>query len=272
MLTLPDSITISDPSGNHQNEWAALIAELQSLGVKTNALGQSTGMELCFTTDGLMLRRECSKAAESIIVDFASDAFLYRLQRGGGRKQPLARAIGLKPGYLPLVLDATAGLGRDGFILASLGCRVILCERSAIIYALLRDGLTRAAADPRLKAITNRISLYLSDTFTLLPTLTPDPPEVIYLDPMFPQRTKSALVKKEMRMVRVVVGEDSDTELLLQEVLNYAGNRVVCKRPIQATPIECPIRPDFAITTPRHRFDIYRLHPQEATQGLGVKF
>lgn len=227
-------------------------------------------MELCFSHKGLVLQ-EHSGRAESILVDFASDTFLYRLQKGGGRRQPLARAAGLQPGYSPLVLDATAGLGRDGFILASLGCRVILCERSAIVHALLHDGLTRAAIDPRLSLIANRITLYGGDCRTLLPTLPTElRPDTIYLDPMFPGRgKKSALIKKEMRIVRTVVGDDQDTSALLQAAIEHATKRVVCKRPIQAPPLELPPqdgvpqrRPDFAISTPKHRFDIYLPSPR----------
>lgn len=256
MLTQPDCLAITDPSGRYPTESAALTAELRSQGITLCPEPLPSGLELCFTPEGLMLRGGDRGRSEALIVDFANDTFLYRLRHGGGRKQPLARAIGLKPDYSPLVLDATAGLGRDGFLLAALGCRVTLCERSALIHALLRDGLARAACDPRLGAIAGRIRLYPGDALTLLPTLAQDRPEVIYLDPMFPHRTKSALVKKEMRLVRLVVGGDSDTNDLLREALAHAGKRVVCKRPIQAAPLAGP-RPDFAITTPRHRFDIY---------------
>jgi len=221
-------------------------------------------LELCFSPQGLRLKEKVVKG-ESIIVDFASASFLYRLLRGGGRKQALARAIGLKPGYNPSVIDATAGLGRDGFILAALGCQVGLCERSAAIAALLADGLRRAATDPRLSAIAARIALYQGDSRHYLPSLPTDKrPEVIYLDPMFPSRgKKSALIKKEMRLVRKVVGDDEDTAELLRTALSYAGKRVVCKRPIEADPLSedgqqgRALGPDFAITTPNHRFDVY---------------
>lgn len=221
-------------------------------------------LELCLSPQGLRLGEKAVRG-ESIIVDFASASFLYRLRRGGGRKQALARAIGLKPGYNPSVIDATAGLGRDGFILAALGCQVGLCERSAAIAALLADGLRRAATDPRLSAIAARIDLYRGDSRQYLPTLPADRrPEVIYLDPMFPCRDKkSALIKKEMRLVRKVVGDDEDTAELLQTALTYASKRVVCKRPIEAKPLSGDgpqggeRRPDFAITTPNHRFDVY---------------
>ena len=234
----------------------ALATSLAAQGISVSQGLQAHGMELCFSQQGLKLQEKGGRA-ESIIVDFGSDTFIYRLLKGGGRRQPMARAIGLQPGYSPLVLDATAGLGRDGFVLASLGCRVICCERSAIIHALLEDGLKRADADPRLSAIVSRIRLYAGDSREVLPMLTLEQhPEVIYLDPMFPSRTKkSALVKKEMRMIRAMVGDDQDTSDLLQAAIAHAGKRVVCKRPILAAPLTG--KPDFAITTPKHRFDIY---------------
>lgn len=242
----------------------ALATSLRSQGITVSNTLPPFGMELCFTAKGLILRGNQNRA-ESIIIDFSSDSFIYRLMKGGGRKQPMARAIGLKPGYSPLILDATAGLGRDGFILASLGCRLILCERSAIIHALLRDGLTRAGDDPRLSPIVSRITLYAGDSLKLMAELTQEHrPDVIYLDPMFPHRTKSALVKKEMRILRAMVGDDPDIGTLLQEAIAYAGKRIVCKRPTQAPPLVVPSlngadgrQPDFAITTPKHRFDIF---------------
>lgn len=234
-----------------------MTAELAARGLAVNAQPEPSGLILCFGPNGLSLQGGRAGGGETISVDFGSVSFLYRMLKGGGRKQPLARAMGLRPGYSPLILDATAGLGRDGFLLAALGCRVILCERSPIIHALLRDGLKRAAGDPRLSAITGLLRLYGGDSSQLLPMLADEyHPEVIYLDPMFPHRTKSALVKKEMRLVRTVVGDDPDTSSLLHAAISLAGKRVVCKRPIQALIIEGP-RPDFAIRTPKHRFDIY---------------
>lgn len=257
MPTLPALLSITDPDGLHPQEAAALADSLRAQGVAVVAPALSCTMELRFTAAGLTLLQPGRGGGKSVRVDFTSDSFLYRLAKGGGRKQPLARAMGLKPGYSPRILDATAGLGRDGFLLAALGCRVTLCERSPILAALLHDGLQRAAADPRLQEIVERIDLQLGDTIRLLPDLAlRERPEVISLDPMFPHRTKSALVKQEMRLVRDLVGEDQDSSELLAVALTHAGKRVVCKRPIQAPPLTGPA-PDFAITTPKHRFDVY---------------
>jgi len=201
-----------------------------------------------------------------IYADFRSPSFKYRLTRGGGRKQALARAIGLKHNAAPLVFDATAGLGRDGFVMAALGCQVIMCERSEVIHALLEDGLRRAAQDPEYKIICRRITLYCGPSQKVLSKICQTRrPDVIYLDPMFPHRQKSALVKKEMRALRAVVGDDQDSNELLQKVLQEATRqhdngrtqRVVCKRPAQAPILGGPPKPDFAITTKKHRFDVY---------------
>jgi len=253
---MPTHLAITDPEGCSPQQAVALRAELQAKGITLVEAGESDALELRFTGNGLSLHQTGKGERCAIMVDFVSDSFLYRLDRGGGRKQPLARAMGLKPGHSPSILDATAGLGRDGFLLAALGCQVTLCERSPIIHALLRDGLARAAADPRLADTVSRITLHGGDSRQLLLVHRP---QVVSLDPMFPHRSKSALVKKEMRVVRAVVGEDPDSGDLLEAALQQAERRVVCKRPIQA-PTLPGRQPDFAITTPKHRFDIYLQH------------
>ncbi|MFW8600847.1 class I SAM-dependent methyltransferase [Desulfobacterota bacterium M19] len=194
---------------------------------------------------------------QPVSVDFSSPSFKYRLRRGGGRNQPLARALGLKHGASPLVLDAAAGLGRDGFIIAALGCRVIMCERSPLIHKLLTDGLRRALEDRELARIAGRIRLCEGDCRILLTNLTGDEiPQVIYLDPMFPHRRKSALVKNEMRVLQAVAGEDLDSTELLNAAVHTGCRRIVCKRPARAAPLGSH-RPDFAVKTLKHRFDVY---------------
>ena len=257
----PTTIWIHDPTASQAQRVEELSARLRRAGIKT-ATGPGPGLGLWFDAQGLSLRATQNGREETVRVDFGSDAFLYRLRHGGGRRQPLGRAVGLKPGHSPRVLDATAGLGRDAFILAALGCEVILCERSAIIFALLEDGLQRAARDHRLSEIAGRLSLQAADSLQLMAKLkTGEAPEVIYLDPMFPPRGKTALVKKEMRLVRAATGDDDDPASLLDPARHCAGQRVVCKRPATAPPLSGRPAPDFAITTPRHRFDVYLVNP-----------
>ena len=153
------------------------------------------------------------------------------------------------------MLDATAGLGRDSFMLASMGCHVHMMERSAIVAALLKDGIRRAKNIPDLTDIIGRITLTASNSYSL--TSLPFPPDVIYLDPMYPHRTKSALVKKEMRLVRALVGDDHDASELLSWALSNKTERVVVKRPKGAAKLlESPL-PSFVIKSKNSRFDVY---------------
>lgn len=183
-----------------------------------------------------------------IYVDFVNGKLGYRNKHGGGRKQPLAKAIGLKSGNNPQVLDATAGLGKDGFILAGLGCQVQMIERSPVVAALLYDGLQRLGNPTNLQLIHQDTKDYLS--------ISVSKPDVIYLDPMFPHRKKSALVKKEMQILQIIIGEDADAINLLTFALNHANKRVVVKRPKTANSIN-NLAPTFCINNVNTRFDIY---------------
>ena len=117
----------------------------ERFGLRLLKCPPGTGFYLCLTAQGLELREAGPDAPGPVRVEFAAGAMAHRLRFGGGRGQPLARAVGIKPGFTPIIWDATAGLGRDGFVLASLGCEVTLCERSAPLAAMLADGLQRAA-------------------------------------------------------------------------------------------------------------------------------
>ena len=93
----------------------------------------------------------------SIHVDFLSGALAHRRQYGGGRGQAIAKAIGLKQGMpVPSVLDATAGLGKDAYILACLGCNITLIERSPFVAELVKDAIDRAEDDEAFQDILKR--------------------------------------------------------------------------------------------------------------------
>ena len=193
-----------------------------------------------------------------MIVDFVGGALGHRLRFGGGRGQPLARAIGIKPGFDPGVWDATAGLGRDAFVIASLGCQVTLCERSPVLAALLDDGLQRAALNAEIgKWVESRMTLRFGDSAKLLAELAEaDRPDTVYLDPMYPAGKSSVLVKKEIRAVQQLVGEDQDSLPLLETALNVAKRRVVVKRPHRAGPLH-DRKPATSIESKKTRYDIY---------------
>ncbi len=217
---------------------------------------------LVLTEQRLELRQLGANAPGPVSVNFIAGTAAHRRQFGGGRGQPLARAAGLKGGALPTVIDATAGLGQDAFVLASLGCRVQLVERSPIIAALLQDGLCRAAQNPEIGSwVKERLCLCQADGREYLRGLSENQrPEVVYLDPMYPHRRKTALTGKEMRLLRQLVGDDHDASELLAAALVCARRRVVVKRPRLASALTGPL-PDAQIIAPHTRFDLYFITP-----------
>jgi 16S rRNA (guanine1516-N2)-methyltransferase len=213
---------------------------------------------LVYTEKGLELRAlgvQSNPPATPLRGDFISGNTGYRLARGGGIHQPLARAVGLKPGIRPTIIDATAGLGVDGFILASLGCQVTMIERSAVMGALLADALQRAASHPATRDAAGRITLCPGSAREILVGLEQQP-DCIYLDPMYPHRRGSALNKQEMRTIRELVGDDQDAADLLETALTIATKRVVVKRP-KGAPLLNARCPSHAIEMKNSRFDVY---------------
>ncbi|MBA8841958.1 class I SAM-dependent methyltransferase [Ochrobactrum sp. RH2CCR150] len=190
-----------------------------------------------------------------LVVDFVGGAVGHRFRSGEGRGQALAKAVGLTRGVTPEIVDATAGLGRDAFLLASLGARVTLIERSETMHALLADGLARAAAEGGQYAeIVGRMTLLHGDSCELLPDLKP---QVVLVDPMHPPRGNTALVKKEMRQIREIVGTDPDAEKLMQVALEAALNRVVLKWPLRAEPMVGLRKPSHQILGKSTRYDVF---------------
>jgi 16S rRNA (guanine1516-N2)-methyltransferase len=171
----------------------------------------------------------------SLRCDFVGGAVQHRLRFGGGRGQDLPKAAGFKPGINPHIIDATAGLGRDAFLLASLGATVTMIERSTEMHALLHDGMARALDAGGVTAeIISRMKLIHGDAIQLLPGLSA---KIVLVDPMHPPRNKSALVKAEMRQIRAIVGIDDDQTRLMQTALAHASRRVVLKWPAKAAPL-----------------------------------
>ena len=238
------------------SEVPARDGELDALRPRLADVAFPAPFALVLTELRLELRKLDEPKLGAVYVDFVEGAVAHRRKFGGGRGQSIAKAVGLKSGAMPTVVDATAGLGRDAFVLASLGCKVTLIERSPVVAALLQDGLTRAGQDPEIGPwVRERMQLLQGPAVETLLTLT-ERPEVIYLDPMFPHKQKSALVKKEMRVFQSLVGPDLDADGLLEPARQLATKRVVVKRPDYAPPLADIATPN-AVVTKGHRFDIY---------------
>lgn len=196
------------------------------------------------------------KSCGEVYVDFLKGAFGFRRQRLQGQAQPLAKAVGFKPDSPTLIVDLTAGLGRDTFILASLGCKVIAVERNPVVFALLRDGLKRALASDETHHAASRISLINAEAADAHRQIK-ETPETVYLDPMYPHKKKSASVKKEMKLIRALVGDDPDSAMLFEAAKSQNPKRIAVKRPAGAPPLLPTPAPSTVIKTPKHRFDIY---------------
>ena len=226
----------------------------------------SSQFALVLTEAHLELRKLDEPKLGSIYVDLVGGAVGHRRKFGGGKGQAIAKAAGLNKGATPTVLDATAGLGRDAFVLASLGCRVQMVERHPVVAALLDDGLARAKQDKEIGHwVSDRMSLIHASSHDALDKLSQDDsfvkPDIVYLDPMYPHpenKKKSALVKKEMRVFQSLVGADNDADDLITPALALASKRVVVKRPDYA-PWLGGEKPSMAIETKKNRFDVYVL-------------
>ena len=228
--------------GDERDERRRRLAD--RLGIPASPASDLTGPQLIldYVENQLELRERGSRPGHGLSVDVES----HRLRpspQNLSHRQPLPRAIGRRG---LRVVDATAGLGEDAMLLAQMGYDVTAIERSPVIAALLRDGLQRGGPP---------LVLIEGDATEVIPGLDPRP-EVIYIDPMFPpKRKRSALASKKNRLIRAVVGEDSDAATLLDVALQAALLRVVVKRPMWAPPLRA--RPDHACSGKLARYDVY---------------
>jgi 16S rRNA (guanine1516-N2)-methyltransferase len=219
--------------------------------------------DLHVSPSGVRLYPRDRKVHGPIQVDFLSGVNNHRRRFGGGNGQAIAKAVGVSGRFYPTVLDMTAGLGGDSFVLASLGCTVKLFERNPVIACLLADGITRAHQvidqSNSLVDIMNRFAFTEADSLSLLDKpIGSDDYDVVYLDPMFPNRSKSAKVKKEMQAFQKIVGPDSDADVLVDKALQLARYRVVIKRPVVAGYL-ADRKPSYSLSGKNTRFDIFAL-------------
>ena len=217
---------------------------------------------LIYQKKGLSLAQISTDNSFLICANFHGDTIKYRRQKGGGKKEMIAKAVGLSGASSLNILDATCGLGGDAFIMASLGGNITMTERVAEVYALVKDALKQAEewgrdTDPELIAIINRMHLINADAKEYMLTASPTcRPDVIYLDPMFPPRKKSAKVKKDMSVFHNLVGTDNDSHEMLPLALSCALKRVVVKRP-RVAPTLSSKKANYSFKGKSNRYDVY---------------
>jgi len=215
-----------------------------------SALPQPEHPDLSLVRRGDRLEIHDATADAPVFVDFVAGSVARRVLGIGRRKHPLARAVG-RTTPLPHVLDATAGLGRDAFVLACLGYHVLAVERNAAIHALLADGVARLLASDRADLVVDRLVVEHGECRDYLARA----PEVVYLDPMFPESGKAALAKKEMQLFQKLLGSERDSADLLAAARAAATVRVVVKRPRRAEPLARD--PSYSVAGTKVRWDVY---------------
>lgn len=230
-----------------------------------DAKNLAEGLYLFEQSGELSLRQVGKKAPGPVTVDFLTGAVAHRRKYGGGKGQAIAKAVGVSSAYKPSVLDVTAGLGRDAFVLATLGCRVDMVERHPVVYSLLNNGLQRAKhgeGAEEIADIVERMTLRFGHGPDVMSVWLAsvkagaEQPDIVYLDPMFPHSKSTADVKKEMKVFRALVGADLDEADLFQAAFELARCRVVVKRP-KGAPDLANQEPSYVLAGKANRFDIY---------------
>ena len=179
---------------------------------------------------------------------------LPRLRHGRLQQELLVKAARIKGATEPTAIDCTAGLGEDSLLLAAAGFSVTMFERDAMIAALLADALERAAADPRLADIVSRMTLVAGDSLAGLAELDFEP-DVVFLDPMFPARTKSAAVKKKFQLLHHLEQPCEEEDALVKAALAAHPRKVVIKRPAKG-PHLAGMKPSYSIQGKAVRYDV----------------
>jgi 16S rRNA (guanine1516-N2)-methyltransferase len=247
------SVSVHAINSMFQNQAVALAGQLQLPCTESDFMLE-VGDALCLRAviDGEIVRLQ---------PDFVTGVLDWRRKHGGGRGEPVVRAIWGKNQQAPTVFDGTGGLARDGFVLAAAGCTVFARERNPIIAALVTDALQRARdyaaqqSDAELAGILSRLQYQHGDTASWLAQAMPGSIDVIYLDPMFPPRPGKAKVKKDMQILQRLAEFGLGDELLAP-ARAIARQRVVVKRPDYAAPL-ANTKPSGAVPAGANRFDIY---------------
>ena len=205
------------------------------------------GLSLEMAEDGLSLLGD----GLSLTADLSE--MIPRIKKGVLGKELLVKAARIRGKEHPTVLDATAGFGQDSLLLSAAGFQVLLYEYDPVISALLADALFRAKDVPELSEAVSRMTLFREDSIRAMKALS-EAPDVIYLDPMFPKRNKSALIKKKFQLLQKLEKPCPDEEELLSAALFAHPHKIVIKRPLKG-PFLAGRKPDYSLEGKAIRYD-----------------
>ncbi len=207
-----------------------------------------SGPELLRDAEGLSL------VGDGMVLRADLTSMLPRLRPDRLGRELLVRAARVRGVGSPTAVDATAGLGEDSLLLAAAGFAVTLYERDPVIAALLRDALERAADVPGLAESVGRMTLVEGDSVEGLRGLD-RAPDVVFLDPMFPERTKSAAVKKKFQLLHQLERPCDNEGELMDAALAARPRKVVVKRPPKG-PLLAGAKPSYQVVGKAVRYDV----------------
>lgn len=218
--------------------------------------------ELCnypaylFCENNLLHLHFADKTFKPMLINFGDLEYQKRLS--GLKRNILVRACGLDKKAVT-VIDANAGFGYDSWVLANAGAKVALIEQAPFLSCLLNQAIKAIQG----LLITSSLSLHQGNALELIPVIArQERPDVIYLDPMFPENQKSAAAKKPMQILQNLLPPQSDEATcdLFDIAREWASDRVILKRPLHA-PFLRKLKPNYSIAGKLCRFDVYKKGP-----------
>lgn len=247
-------VVIELAGGGDEAAASALAERIGASVVTGGGAAPSDALAIRFDAEGTALVRD------GMVLRPDLSAMLPRIRKVRLGSELLVRAARVKGVEAPVAVDATAGLGEDALLLAAAGFEVFLFESDPVIAALLADSLRRASASDglTLREAAARMRIAGEDSVAGLPALAntlPAPPDVVYLDPMFPERRKSAAVKKKFQLIHHLERPCEDEKALLQAALAANPRKVVVKRPLKG-PALAGVRPSYALAGKAIRYDV----------------
>lgn len=240
---MKDNITVCLKKGGNKDQAVSLANKL-SVTVSSE---MGKGLTVLFDSKGTSL----SGKNLNFQADF--EEMLHRLTDGRLQHEMLVKAS--KSEEKGKAIDATAGMGEDGILLAAAGYDVTMYEQNMVVAALLKDALRRAKKHPVLKDIVSRMHLVEGDSIELLPKVL-DEIDLIYLDPMFPEKQKSSLTGKKMQLIQQMEAPCDNAEELFSAALQVQAKKIIVKRPLKSEFLAGK-EPNHSLPGKAIRYDIY---------------
>ena len=197
-------------------------------------------------------------------VDFLSSEWKSRVQRTWTSKELLRDALGAKHGDSFRIIDGTAGLWSDAFLCHIWGHRITAYEQHpllAFMGNLAYEKFKNSEPDENEKfgSMQGRFSSFALKE--LLLESQKEKIDILYLDPIYPEKKKVALNKKELRMVKKLVGhailDDPSLVNFVEACVPHVNRRIIVKRPIWSPELKRSSGSVRLVKGKTTRFDVF---------------